>query len=112
MSHNESAGCVDRMITENLKTPDKSPFCRALAQDGDSVTRDLAQLSTNLIPKNTKYQTNRSSVGRQPRKVSTTPESPPVYLLNRHPTTKKYDYPFDLDSRILCALLTKAVTYI
>ncbi len=43
MSHNESAGCVDRMITENLKTPDRSPFCRASAQDGDSGTRERIQ---------------------------------------------------------------------
>ena len=100
------------MITGNHKTPDRSSFCRASAQDGDSNARDPTQLSTNLIPKTSKHPTVRSSVGHQPRKVSTTPESPPVYLLNRHPTTKKYDYPFDLDSRILCALLTKAVTYI
>ncbi|MPN11747.1 hypothetical protein SDC9_159055 [bioreactor metagenome] len=100
------------MITEKHKTPDKSLFCRASAQDGDLDTRDFACLSTESLPEIKKHQTNRSSVGRQPRKVSTTPESPPVYLLNRHPTTKKYDYPFDLDSRILCALLTKAAAYI
>ena len=27
-------------------------------------------------------------------------------------TAKKHGYPFDLDSRILCALLTKAAAYI
>ena len=88
MSHNESAGCVDRMITENLKTPDRSPFCRASAQDGDSGTRELDSLSTNLIPKSTKHQTDRPSVGHHPRTVSLLPESPTGCRLNRYRKTQ------------------------
>ena len=64
------------MITENLTTPDSSPFCRAYAQDGDSDTRESASLSTDRIPKTAKYQTASSSVGRQLRTVTQIPESP------------------------------------
>ena len=66
---------VDWIDTENDKTPDRLLFCRASAQDGDSVTRESDRLSTNLIPKSTKHQTGRPSVGRQLRTVSQIPET-------------------------------------
>ena len=173
---------VDWIDTENDKTPDRLLFCRASAQDGDSVTRESDRLSTNQIPKSTKHQTDRPSVGRQLRTVSQIPEtscrcrltwyrkaqntrqivllsgvSPGRWLKCPRPdaavdcsvtekhktpdrspfcrvsaqdgihntresaslsaqqmpeTTKKHGYPFDLDSRILCALLTKDAAYI
>ena len=73
---------VDSSDTENRKTPERSLFCRASAQDGIPVTRDPALLSTNLIPKTSQHPRNRSSVGRQPRTVSQLPETRRCCRLN------------------------------
>ena len=44
--------------------------CRAYAQDGVANCREITHLSTERLPKNAKYPTHRSSVGRQPRMAS------------------------------------------
>ncbi|CZQ95031.1 hypothetical protein SAMN05216375_10787 [Trichococcus ilyis] len=41
---------VDNPITGNHKTPDRSPFCRASAQDGVADCREIMQLSTFSQP--------------------------------------------------------------
>jgi len=37
---------VDWTITKNHKTPDRSLFCRAYAQDGNLINREITQLPT------------------------------------------------------------------
>jgi hypothetical protein len=66
---------VDRTITENRKTPDRSSICRASAQEAFPECREIPQLSTKRLPKTAKYLTDRPSVGRQPRKHSRNVES-------------------------------------
>ena len=72
---------VDCSNTENRKTPDSSPICRAPAQDGTENTRESANLSTVRMPKTAKHPTFCLCVGRQPRTVPKIPERAPICRL-------------------------------
>jgi hypothetical protein len=65
---------VDRTNSEDCKTPDRKLICRALAQDGDPNSREMAHLSTKRLPETKKYPTVTLSVGHQPRTVIRTVE--------------------------------------